>query len=125
MSRHRYSLSNHPEARQRALWLIRDYANIKAKVDELDGFRGGSSDGAPRSTVPHSSTEDMAVKRAELSWQMDVVDEALETLPEEYRLGVWRHIVDRERYPDTAALATWKRNKQKFVYKVAEYAGFI
>lgn len=125
MSRHKYSLSSHPEARQRALWLIRDYANIKAKVAILDGFGGGSSDGGPRSTLPHSSTEDIAVKRAELSAQLDIVDKAFEVVPEEYRSGIWENILHRSRFPDTAGLKTWKRWKQRFIWTVAFYAGFL
>lgn len=125
MRRGRYSLANHPEARQRALWLIRDYPNIKARVDILDGFGAGASDGGPRSTLPHSSTEDVALKRAELSWQLDIVDHALEAIPEEYRAGIWNNIQRRERFPDTAGLKTWKRWKQRFIWMVAYNAGFI
>lgn len=125
MGKHKYSLANHPEARQRALWLIRDYPNIKAKVDELDGFGGGSQDGGPRSTQPHSSTENAAIKRAELSRQLDVVDKALAAIPEEYRAGIWENIQHRARFPDYAGLKTWKRWKQRFVWLVAYHAGFI
>ena len=125
MGRHKYSLAAHPEARQRALWLIRDYHNIKAKVEDMDGFSSGSSDGGPRSTVPHSTTQDLAVRRAELSWQLDVVDKAIEAVPAEYRKGIWDSILFHARYPETATLRTWKRWRQRFVYMVALYAGFI
>ena len=107
MRRGKYSLASHPEARQRALWLIRDYPHIKARVDILDGFSGGSTDGGPRSTQPHSSTEDIAIKRAELSRQLDIVDRALEAIPEEYRAGIWENIQHRARFPDYAGLKTW------------------
>ena len=125
MSKHRYSLASHPEARQRALWLIRDYPHIKARVDILDGFSSGSSDGGPRSTLPHSSTEDIALKRAELSGQLDIVDHALAAIPEEYRAAIWENVQHRTRFPDTAGVKTWKRWKQRFIYYVALNAGFI
>lgn len=125
MRRGKYSLSSHPEARQRALWLIRDYPNIKEKVAELDGYKGGWSDGGPRGTVPHSSTEDIAIKRAELSRQLDYVDRAIQVVPEEYRIGIWENIQHHKRFPDYAGLKTWKRWKQRFIWYVAYYAGFI
>ena len=123
---HKYSLANHPEARQRALWLIRDYPNIKQAVDDLDGYgRGGSYDGTPRSTVPHSSTEDAAIKRAAISGQLEAVDWAFNQIPEAYRQGIWRNIVYRERFPDYAHMNTWKSWKQKVIYFVAWKAGII
>lgn len=125
MRRGKYSLASHPEARQRALWLIRDYPNIKAKVEDMDGFGSGSSDGGPRSTVPHSSTQDVAIRRAELSWQLDIVEKAMQQIPEEYRAGVWNNIVKRERFPDTASFKAWKRWRQRFIWYVAWFADFI
>ena len=124
MGVHKYSLANHPEARQRAIWLIRDYPNIKALVNALDGFPSGAASG-PRSTLPHSSTEDAATKRAELSIQTDAVEKAMQAIPMEYRRGVWRSIVYRERYPETASLKTWKKWRQRFIYLVAYSAGYI
>ena len=125
MSRHRYSLADHPEARQRALWLIRDYPNIKARVEDMDGYGSGSSDGGPRSTVPHSSTQDIAIRRADISWQLDIVDKAIKEIPEESRAGIWNNILRRERYPSTAGIKTWKRWKQRFIWWVAWYAGYL
>lgn len=125
MSRHRYSLADHPEARQRALWLIRDYPNIKARVEDMDGYGSGASDGGPRSTVPHSSTQDIAIRRADISWQLDIVDKAIEVVPEEYRVGIWNNILRRERFPNTASLKAWKRWKQRFIWYVAYFAGYF
>lgn len=123
----KYSLKYHPEARQRALWLIRDYERIKAYVDDLDGFPSGANlDGMPRGTSRGgSSTETAAIRRSELSGQLDIVDFALEQIPQEYRSGIWENIVRRKPYPDTANLNTWKLWKQKFVFYVAWRAGFL
>ena len=125
MSRHKYSLAAHPEARQRALWLIRDYPNIKARVEDIDGFGSGASDGGPRSTLPHSSTEDQALRRTEISWQVDAVEKALDKVPEEYQAGIWSNIVYRQRFPNTAGIKTWKRWKQRFIWWTAWFAGYI
>lgn len=124
MRRGKYSLANHPEARQRAIWLVRDYPNIKDKVESLDGFPAGSSDGI-RGTMPHSSTEDIAIKRATLSVQLDIVERAIQQIPEEFRPAIWENVLYRTRFPSTATLRTWKRWKQRFIWYVAFYAGFL
>ena len=123
---HKYSLSGHPEARQRAIWLIRDYPNIKQTVESIDGYSsGGGSDGGPRSTVPHSTVETAAIKRAAISWQVEAVEWAFDQTPQEYRAGIWSNIIDRKPYPDYANINTWKSWKQKLIYLVAWKAGMI
>ena len=71
MNRSKYSLAHHPEARQRALWLIRDYPHIKARLDQIDGYgSGGGNDGQPRARNPKSPVEGLAIKRAALADQL-------------------------------------------------------
>lgn len=125
MPKSKYSLSHHPEARQRALWLIRDYPNVKAKLNALDGFSAGEQDGQPRAHNPHSTVEQMAIERAALSAQLSAVDRAFERIPPEYRRGIWEAITQRKRYPDTAGLKTWKRWRQRVLWYTAFYAGFL
>lgn len=126
MNRSKYSLAHHPEARQRALWLIRDYPHIKARLDQIDGYgSGGGNDGQPRAHNPKSPVEGLAIKRAALADQLRPVDLAFDEIPEEYRRGLWLNIVERQRYPDYAALKTWQRQRQKLLWYVAEYAGYL
>lgn len=121
----KYSLATHPEARQRALWLIRDYANIAAQLAALDGFKASEQDGQPHARGPHSSVEPVAIRRAALADQLAAVDRAFEHIPPEYRRGIWDAIVRRRRYPDTAGLKTWRRWRQRVLWYTALYAGFI
>lgn len=121
----KYSLADHPEARQRALWLIRDYANIAAALAAIDGFSGTAQDGQPHAHNPRSSVEPAAIRRAALSAQLSAVDKAFEHIPPEYRRGIWDAIVRRRRYPDTAGLKTWRRWRQRVLWYTALYAGFI
>ena len=121
----RYSLAHHPEARQRALWLIRDYPQIAAHLAALDGFKAGPQDGQPRAHNPHSSVEEMAITRAGLSAQLRAVDKAFEKIPPEYRRGIWDAIVKRSRYPDTAGLKTWRRWRQRVLWWTAFYSGYL
>ena len=125
MVRSKYSLAHHPEARQRALWLMRDYPNIKARLNDLDGYGTGLSDGQPRSHEPHSPVENLAIKRAELAAQLKPVDLAFEKIPEEYRQGLWQAIIERRRYPPYATVRTWKRWRQRLLWYVAYYAGYL
>lgn len=121
----KYSLASHPEARQRALWLIRDYPRIKARLDALDGISSGPQDGQPRAHEPHSAVEADAIRRAELSAQLSSVDRAFEKVPPEYRKGLWDAIVHRRYYPPTAGIKTWKRWRQRLLWWTAFYAGFL
>lgn len=125
MPRSKYSLAHHPEARQRALWLIRDYRNVRVKLDALDGFEAPDNDGQPRAHNPRSTVEEIAIERAALSGQLSAVDKAFERIPPEYRRGIWEAITERRRYPDTAGLKTWKRWRQRVLYYTALFAGFI
>lgn len=125
MSASRYSLAAHPEARHRALWLIRDYPHIKARLDALDGISAGPQDGQPHSHEPHSTVEADAIRRADLSAQLTAVDRAFSHIPPEYRKGLWDSIVHRRYYPDTAGIKTWKRWRQRLLWYVAKYAGFL
>lgn len=125
MSRHRYSLADHPEARQRALWLIRDYDHLREMAEDIDGFSGGGTDGGPRSTVPHDGVSDAAIRRARITQQLDAIEKGLLMIPEEYRSGIWENIQHRERFPQTAGIKTWKRWKQRFIWWVAYYAELI
>lgn len=124
-TRSKYSLADHPEARQRALWLVRDYPNIKHRLDLLDGYGTGQGDGQPKARTPRSPVEGLAIKRAALSDQLKPVDLAFEEIPEEYRAGLWSAIVERKRYPDYAAPITWKRQRQKLLWHVAYFAGYL
>lgn len=125
MPKSKYSLAQHPEARQRALWLIRDYPNIKAKLEALDGFGAPENDGQPRAHNPHSTTEQAALERAALSAQIEAVDKAFERIPPEYRRGIWEGITQRKRYPDTAGIKTWKRWRQRVLWYTAHFAGYL
>ena len=125
MATGKYSLAAHPEARQRALWLIRDYPRIRERLNALDGTSSGAQDGQPHGHDPHSAVEADAIRRAELSAQLGYVDKGFQHIPAEYRRGLWDNIVNRRYYPDTAGIKTWKRWRQRLLWYVAKYAGFI
>lgn len=109
---------------QQTLWFIRRYPDFKEKY--ADSIRlGGAIAGGPKGNVPKSSVEAAAMRRLAISIQIDIVDRALEKVPEAYRQGIMDYIIKRKRYPDYAALNTWKMWKQRFVYWTAEELGWF
>ena len=65
-------------------------------------------------------TEHLGLRRMELSIAISAVEDALQSIPEEYRKGVYANIVLYQRYPDDAEPRTYRRYKAKFIYKVAK-----
>ena len=49
----------------------------------------------------------------------DAIESALYAVPEEYRLGIMRHVKDREAFDDYAHENTWKKWQQRFIYELA------
>lgn len=107
------------------LWLIRDYDRM---LEEYQGAIDGSPnppDGQPRGASLVNSTEQKALRRAELWFKIEAIDRALSTIPEEYRRGIWNNIVYWRQYPLDAGRATYARHKQKFVYRIAKKLHWI
>lgn len=105
------------------LWYIRGYRRYLQQYEEI--LESSAPPNKPGKSGPGDPTFGKAAKLAEISAKLAPINAALERIPEEYRDGVLRAIVDKERYPNTAGKATWKRWRQRFVYYVALEAGFI
>lgn len=104
------------------LWYIRNYRRwCEQREEVLEGTP--KPDGQPRPTLPGDPTARAAERLAMLSGKIRPIEQALEHVPEEYRRGVLRAIIERERYPDYADEKTWKRWRQRFVYFVAVETG--
>lgn len=101
------------------LAFIRDH---NRKVEEYKSIGETSPpppDGMPRGSATGNPTQRDGVRRAELRVAIDAVNDALTTIPEEYRKGVWDNIVEYKRYPDDAGPRTYRTYKQRFIYHVA------
>lgn len=108
----------------KTLWHIRGYRRY---LDDYQAILDGSpapADGQPRGSGTSDPTYLKAEKLAEVSVLIRPVEAAMEYIPPEYREGLLRAIIERERYPDYADLSTWKRWRQRFIYHVAVEAGF-
>ena len=111
----------------RVLWLVRGYDRMaeeveamvtKSKTDEPTGG-GGTSD--PTATA--------AARRERTRADIKAIDDALKTVPEEYREVVFKSIKDRRpmrSFPayDYAAQKTWSTWRLRFIYRVAVNKGW-
>lgn len=106
------------ELYMRVLYLVRDYARIKAaREDILYGTPERS--GAP--IRGHGSpTENKALQLYALGNECDAVDNAFAVIPKEYRKGVWENIVHRAPYPSDADTETYGRWRRRFLYQIAK-----
>lgn len=107
------------------LWLIRDYDRMNAEYHNIIDGRPGPPDGQPRGNGLGNSTEQKALKRADLWVKIEAIEQALNTIPEEYRKGIWNNIVYWYPYPIDAAQRTYARYKQRFIYRIAEKLHWI
>lgn len=102
------------------VWLIRDYDRMREEYESSLEKSPAPHDGQPRSGSNVDSTQQKALTRVNLWTKIEAVDQALNTVPEEYQQGVWNNVVYRVRYPDDAEPRTYRRYKSKFIYMVAK-----
>lgn len=101
------------------LWLVRDMERLETIADMLPVFEKRSE---KEVVFIADDTEDLvsvdlineAVRR------LNCINDALDTIPEEYRKGIIEIIKNvRPFYPDTAHENTWNKWKHCFIYRLA------
>lgn len=102
------------------LAFIRDHSRKKEEYKALCEKSPPPADGLPRGSATGNPTERIGIMRSELSFAIMSVERALQTIPEEYRKGVYANIVLFQRYPDDAEPRTYRRYKAKFIHNVAK-----
>lgn len=109
----------------KTVYQIRDYhrlkENLQDTLDEQPAPRQPSVSGTKKGSV----VETKAIKRERDHDIVKGIDEAIETIPEEYRHGVWQAVMYNSPYPEDAALSTYSRYKAEFIVMVAYNLGFI
>ena len=111
---------------KRVLAVIRDYDRQRSEiVDILYSLPEKDMTEVPIDNGTGRPTEKKAIKLSLYQNDVDAVVSALEKLPIEYRQGVFKNIVYRERFSDIAAYRTWIRQKQRFVYEVAKNLNLV
>ena len=103
-------------ARRAMFWRIRDsYLDAKAEREAILESSPPPPDGQPGGGGRGDPTSDKAARLAELDRFVVGVDGALETVPQEYRKGVWHHVLYGKRWPHIAARSTWERQERRFL----------
>ena len=109
----------------RTLWVIRDYERMKEEAESLVEISGVNTDGMPRGNEASDQVSRMAIKRCDLLKDVNVIDMALELIPEEYRAGIWNNIQYNKSYPTYAGVRTFARYKAIFIHSVAKGLNYI
>lgn len=101
------------------LAFIRDHKRKKEEYAAIIEASPPPPDGQPRGSGASNPTERDGIRRAELQNSIKAVNDALDLIPEEYRVGIWLNIVAYQRYPDDADPRTYRTHKQRFIWHVA------
>ena len=109
----------------RIIYTIRDLDRLKEEHDLIIEESPMPPDGQPRGTGTSDPTFSKANKVLRLHDDIVAVESALQSIPEEYRKGLMRNIINRERFPEYADRKTWSKWKRRFIQKVGENLGLL
>ena len=108
------------------LWQIRDYYRLKEEAEAIIEEGGAlNNDGMPHGSPSPDGVFHKVQRRMELTKITDMIDEELEQIPKEYRMGVWRNIHYRTAFPDDAGRSTYAKWKSRMIYRLAERQGLV
>ena len=113
-------------AYHRALWLIRDRDRLQQAADDLLTVSALPADHIGGKGGAFYDPVAIAVsKRERYLKELEIINEALKEIPEEYREGILQSIIDQKPYPLTADRTTFSRWKSRLITSVASKAGII
>ena len=105
---------------KQVLWQIRDYYRMREELQRIMDESPPPPDGMPHGSGKGQPVESIVIRRERYADKVRAIDDALEEVPEEYRSGIWQHIVFFKPYPKDADRTTYWRWKAKFLFDVAE-----
>lgn len=103
----------------RVLALIRDYERARNEINDIiygTATKDGVAVSGGRTGNP---TENKVIRLEKYQNDVDAVENALSEIPEEYQKGIFRNIVYKEKFPETAHRTTWIRWKERYIWCVA------
>jgi len=106
-------------------FLIRDYDRLKEQYESDIAYKPPVLDGTPGGNAITKPVENVTMALLNKHKELHAIETALEIIPEEYRRPVLLNITARRRYPPHAAISTYSRYKQAFIYKVAKLLDYI
>jgi len=105
----------------RVLYIIKDYDRLKDEYHAiLNGGYGTDIVMPSLGTDISKPTEDKAIRLSMISDELHAIEQGLRYIPKEYRQSILQSIKYGAKYPDTAHYNTWRYNKYKFTWHVAD-----
>lgn len=101
------------------LYAVRDYDRTKKEMDDILYASPGPSDGMPRGSGTSDPTSSKATKREFLQRRCEDIEQALMTIPSEYRRGVMNGTM-YGCFPNDANPETYRRWRRRFLYQIAQ-----
>lgn len=109
----------------RIVWAIRDYYNLKERYQAILDESSSGTGGGSRSSLTSDNTGAKAVKLVDISKQLDAIEKAQQSIPDEYMQGVWNSLVYRKPYPLDADRTTYSRWKRIYIIDVGKRLGYL
>lgn len=106
------------ETQKTAAWYVKLWPRYVLRREEI-------LSATHRPDVPASSraasdpTGRTVVELEKVTTIITVIEKARDTLPEDFRRGVWNNALLGSMFPDYADIKTWKAYKNDFLYEVA------
>lgn len=102
------------------IWQIRDYYRLKEQADAILDESPPPPDGQPHSTSVGDQVANKVIRRENMLAIIRTIEKEKDSIPQEYREGIWNNIMFGVAYPNDADRTTYGRHKSKFVYGVAK-----
>lgn len=107
------------------IWMIRDYQRMKDEAEALLVDSPKQMDGMPHGSPSPDGVVNKVIQRDKYLTKCKAIEEALASIPEEYRQGVWDSILFGARYPINADRTTYGTYKSRMIFRVAKSLGMI
>lgn len=110
-----------PHVYAQVVAIVKGYESMKTEYEDiLQRQNSVFLNGQPKGSRIADRTSRDAAKRADLSEKIEAIDQAISSIPEEYRKGIWNNAVHGTPYPDEAHRSTYWRYKAKIFQDIAK-----
>ena len=112
------------------MYFVRSYPHYKKLLEKLESEQDNVSKSGGelrRGTQISDPTANIAILIADLKRNINIIEMALEKIPEKYRDNVLIHVLGESHWNDarydSANIKTWQKWQQIFLYYVAVFRG--
>ena len=107
------------------LYMIKDYDRLKDEYHDEPSISAHTPSEKISGNDVGNPTEKEAIRRRQIEEKLHAIDQALFTIPEEYRRGEKQNAMYGAWLPIYAGERTYRRWKQRFIYEVAKNLNFL